>query len=99
MEHISIDILKKIRSYLPCYLKDKGFFLSNKLHNSLHCCKLIKFRSLIACKYHTIEKYLFNSIITLQDSEKEFKKYNSLYSIHFSSRKAFLLSKRYFRLF
>lgn len=99
MECLPIDILKKIRSYLSCYLLDKNFFLTNTLNNSLHCCNLIKYKSLVACKYHSKEKFLFNSIITLQEAEAEFKKYKSIYSIHFNTRKAFLLSEKYLELF
>ena len=99
MDTISTEILKLISSYLSCYLIDTSFYMTSKYLYSLQKCKLVKFKSLCACSYHTKKKYIFNAIFTLKDKEIEFEKYGSIYAIHFNSNKALKLSKKYRPMF
>ena len=99
MDTISTEIFKLISSYLSCYLIDTSFYMTSKYLYSLQKCKLVKFKSLCACSYHTKKKYIFNAIFTLKDKEIEFEKYGSIYAIHFNSNKALKLSKKYLPMF
>ena len=99
MENICTDILKNIKSYLGCYLSNKGFYQVNKRHNSLYNCKIIAYKSIQACVKHTRKKYLFNSIYQLKDAYQELNRYKYVHSIHFESLKAFNISRKYFNDF